>query len=271
MIVTKKRNMKLPMKIRNKKVGIPFLETIIRTILYSVDNYKLFFRASIFWFVLIIYETIMGFPIIIAGDTSLATYFISLTILLMAISSISVYTYKYILLGENKTGINISFARKEFKFFSWTFLMMFWFFLPIFITVLRLNALTTNPISTNETIVTYLCVIGYYMIFSRLMLIFPFVVVDNENAKVSKIIKFTKSNTLKLFFAFILMIIFWSSIYSCLINFIKILELKIWFSDFLSMISLLICFYLFAFFHSIFYAHVFQCLRYHSKKLESKD
>lgn len=242
---------------------------MIRTFIYVSDNLKLFYRASIFWFVIIIYEALTGFSILNLEDTNSFLFLISFIITLSATSSISVFVFRYVLLEENKDNINVFFGKRESLYLILSSILTILFFVPVFIFFIRVYyAYQNNSGSVFEFSLILLFMLLFYISYARINLIFPLLAIDKK-ISIKDIFILTHGSSFKIFGAFFIIISIVAIIYYGILSIIAALGLWSWLTNLLNVTLLLFISYIDVFIRSILLAHIYRYLTFHKIKDEN--
>lgn len=248
-----------------KSRKFPFWEVMIRTLIYAFDNKKLFYRSAIFWSVLILDEIVCGFPLF-GYENSGFPAFLSFLVYFAAMSSISVFVFRYILLGENKKGINISFGKTEFCYFAYFTTMVMIMSLPIFVFLISVYYIyQSNPQDVFEAFYMLFILFFFYVVYSRVNLVFPSISVG-KGANVKKAFVLTRGNSLRIFTAFLAITFMAWIFFSLSLEVINAFPIPDFFGSLLKTIVFTFFIYLYAFIYAVLFAHIYQNLFYRKEK-----
>lgn len=260
------------------KINLPFWETIRRSIMYLLLNFKNFQKICAVWAGIIIFEALTNFPSLCGLDSGACEgkVWTNISVAVVYLSSVSIiiaFCRQIVLKEVPQSYLNFNFGKRELKYILFSFFYLLIIILPSFIAGFLLGLIFNfSGIPTNQYMPFVMILVFVYIIFSaRLYLIFPAVAVDNKEIDFRKSFEITIGNANKIFWGQTLVMI---PVFAALLALSMIYRVigsdnfivKLFFSSLLLIIS-----FIDAGFKASFFAHIYQYFMYfHNKELEEK-
>lgn len=192
------------------KIILPLGETVRRSFMYVFLHAEQGIKICSAWFILLLFEISTDFPVLcsLSEDVcpNLTMKRLSVFFLSMAGIGIIVKFCRHIILHENNEGYwNLSFGKRELRYFLNSLIYTLIILLPMYCLTLILGRALMSPIIILLTLVLLLFLM---IIISRLYLVFPATAVENHNEiTFKKSWEITKGNANKIFWGQVLMML----------------------------------------------------------------
>jgi len=256
-------------------VKLPFFETIRRSFLYVMVNFKDFAKLTLPAFAVMIYEMSTDFQAICsirpAGCEDSLRNKCSLILLgLVSIALAVVYCRRIILkdVGNFWTPASL---RRIVSYLLYNIFLLFMIAFPSYLLIILLSLLLSSvALPESFAYVLVLIPVGITMLLSRFFLVFPAVTVDDTKVKLKESFFMTKGNINRIFWGQIVMmlpgmvlLVVLSSVYNIIGS-----------STYLTNVIFTLLFVALSFFDtclkSSFYAHIYQYFTFYYKNDKSK-
>ena len=194
-------------------INLPLLESIKRTYVYFIANFKTAINASLLWVgIVFIFDMLIRFSVLCKGEgclLGLSNLF--LVVEIIASMAVSVAFSRTIILKEKKQWKQISLGIRELKYLGYSLLILLLLIvagmlgsmlLPVIFGVDLKSALTGM---NSQALSFYFIIITIASIYSaRFSLILPAVAVNDETINFIKAFQITRGNSVKIFLGIIL-------------------------------------------------------------------
>lgn len=200
-----------------KEIRLPLGETVKRSFLYFIFNFRVAVTVTAFWFSILIVEAFTGTP----GVCSLRAKgceennYQFLSLVLMAISTVSIFVAysRAVILKEEYRLFHMRFGLRELKIIGYRLLVNAVPFLALFVLAALVFALIRMlPAPEMVKTFTLIATVGFVLTavfvlieLSRISLLFSAIAIDNPNIRVAKSWEITRGNANKIFWGGIVM------------------------------------------------------------------
>ena len=189
-------------------IKLPFIETICRSFMYVLCNWKLYSKVASFGLVVLIFEMAGGFPVLCSLSDGNCQENIwqtvsSLLILLVSVGIIVNYC-RAVILKAPTDFISAGFWKRSLKYILATLLLGLVIVVPflllgiIYGTVLSF-AKTVSPLSGADYIVMFVALIAWCVYLAPIFLVFAAITVDDKTVTIKEAFHLTKGNFNKIF------------------------------------------------------------------------
>lgn len=193
-------------------IKLPFWETLRRSFLYAFVNLDAFIRIASFWFLILIYEVLTGYPSLCSLEDGTCSddwrQNVSVIALSLASIAISVAYCRHVISRRNYKYFSFSFGRRELKYLGYSLLLILIIGIPSVIITFVL-AYTFSALGLPQSFLKIMIFIPFIVavICSRFFIILPAIAVGNRKLTLKKAFALTKGNANKIFWGQVLMMI----------------------------------------------------------------
>ncbi len=256
-----------------KIVKLPFFETIRRSFLFVLVNFKDFAKLTLPAFAIMIYEMSTNFQSICSikptgCEDSLSN---KCSLLLLGVVSIAlavVYCRRIILKDVGDFWTLASF-RRIVSYFLYNIFLLFMIALPSYLLIVVLSLLLSSvTLPENVGYLLLLIPFGLTMFLSRFFLVFPAVTVDDKALKLKESFYMTKGNVNRIFWGQIVMMLPGMVLLMILSNAYNIAASSSYVTNFIFTLLFVALSFFDTCLKSSFYAHIYQYFTFYNKSEE---
>lgn len=261
-----------------EEIKIPFGEAIKRSFSFVFNHLEPLLKMSLLWGLLLtILEAIEGFPSLCVTEECISKSAIGLSSIVAIASSISV-TISYILYvinrTENKSFFNLRLGKKDFRYLWASIKLIFAGAMIAFLISFslsfcgRLLGLTITKPTVMLLFIVSLVFIA--MLFSRYVLVFPAIALDNQEIGFEKSFILTKGNINSIFWGSVIISLPVNLLNIFIVSFYMAVGKNIYTDIAFSFVLVMLGFLSIAL-KASFYAHIYQYVIYFYNKNKDKE
>lgn len=189
-------------------IKLPFVETISRSFMYTLCNWKLYCKVASLGLVVLIFEMAGSFPVLCSlsdgncQENSWQTIS-SLLILLVSVGIIVNYC-RAIILKAPTDFISAGFWKRSLKYILATILLGLMIIVPFLLLGVIYGIIasfvgTMQPLGSTNYIVMFVALIAWCVYLAPIFLVFAAITVDDKTITIKEAFRLTKGNFNKIF------------------------------------------------------------------------
>lgn len=254
-------------------IRLPFWETVRRSFGFVFGNPGLFFKVTLGWYAIAIFEIFTDFPTVCnMNEQNCANDWAEkIAMVLISFASIAiVIAYCRVLILNMKVGrVYFSFGRRGLIYLVYNIALLFIIAVPSAISI-AIVGYVLSLIKTPDYAYILLALLPliFAIIGVRLFLVLPAIAVDNKQMTMRQSFRITKGNGNKIFWGQVLMSVPMVVLAILMGIVFQFIGYDSWLLKLGFVLVFMILTYLDAALKASFYAHIYQYFMYYSKKKE---